>query len=305
MSNQEKRALVTGAFSFSGKYIAKKLLDEGWKVSTLTNHPSQNSELSELIESYPLDFSSPDDIANIMKDADLFVNTYWIRNETGKLKFKDVVENTKLLIESAKHAEVRKFVHISILNPSEDSPYPYYRAKAEAENILKESGLNYTILRPAMLFGDQGILINNIAWFLRHLPVFAIPGDGSYKMQPIHVVDLAELVNESSKNNDNKIIDAIGPDIFTFEELIKHICVHIKTNPIVLKLPPDKIPLMMKPLEVILRDKVLTKDELASFMANLLVSESKPTGIIHLGEWIAANASWLGLKYFSDSKRHK
>ena len=77
--------------------------------------------------------------------------------------------------------------------PAPTSPWPYFRGKALVERALAESGLSYAVLRPAILFGGDGVLINNIAWLLRHLPVFAIGGRGDYRVRGIHVDDLAQL----------------------------------------------------------------------------------------------------------------
>ena len=88
-------------------------------------------------------------------------------------------------------------MHISITNPSLDSPLPYFRGKAILEKEIRASGISHAIVRPTVLFGKEDILINNITYLLRRLPVFAIPGSGDYRLQPIYVEDLAEIAVEA------------------------------------------------------------------------------------------------------------
>ena len=121
----------------------------------------------------------------------MLYNTYWVRFNYGSFSHAAAVENTLALFAAARQAGVGRVVHLSIANPSEDSPLEYFRCKARLERALRESGLSYAILRPTVLFGGQDILINNIAWMLRRLPVLGVFGDGRYRLQPIYVDDLA------------------------------------------------------------------------------------------------------------------
>ncbi len=106
-----------------------------------------------------------------MRGATVLYNTYWVRFTKGRASFDQAVANTEILVRAAVEAGVRRFVHVSITNPSEESPLPYFRGKAVVERMLVESGLSHAILRPTVLFGREDILINNIAWLLRKLPV--------------------------------------------------------------------------------------------------------------------------------------
>ncbi len=89
-------------------------------------------------------------------------------------------------------------MHVSITNPDPQSNLPYFWGKAILEEDLIASGMSYAILRPTVIFGKEDILINNIAWFLRRFPVFTLPGDGEYRLQPIYVADLAKLAAEQA-----------------------------------------------------------------------------------------------------------
>src|ERR1700737_561811 len=210
---------VTGAFSYSGRFIAARLLERGRVVRTLTNHPNPLDPLAPLIPAYPLNFEDADGLAAAMKGADTLYNTYWVRAPHGSLTHSVAVENTKRLIESARRAGVRRIVQTSIANPTA-STNSYYRGKAALEEAVRSSGLSYAIVRPTLLFGEGDVLINNIAWLLRHLPVFALPGDGRFRLQPMHVRDHARLLVEVGSEPADVVVDSAGPEIFTFDELV-------------------------------------------------------------------------------------
>ena len=215
--------VITGAYGYSGKYIAQRLLDAGRAVRTLTNSPQRPNPFGERVKAFPFDFNQPAKLGEALRGADVLYNTYWVRYDYAGTTQAVAVENTLKLFAAAKEAGVKRVVHVSIANPSADSPLQYFRYKARLEKALVESGLSYGILRPTVLFGGEDILINNIAWMLRRLPVLGVFGDGQYKIQPIHVEDLARLAVELGERRENEIVDAAGPETFTYRELVKQI----------------------------------------------------------------------------------
>jgi NADH dehydrogenase len=208
---------VTGAFSYSGKYITSRLLARGEEVITLTNHPNRPDPFEGKVKAFPLNFNNEEELVKNLSGIDVLVNTYWIRFDKGHNTQPRAVGNTKILIRAAAKAGVKRIVHISITNPSADSHLPYFWGKAANEKAVIDSGMSYAILRPTVLFGKEDILINNIAWLLRRLPLFGLPGDGSYKLSPVYVDDLAKLAVEAVYSKENYIWDAVGPDEFTFK----------------------------------------------------------------------------------------
>lgn len=297
--------LVTGAFGFSGKYIAKRLLDAGYQVRTLTNSPSRSNPFEDRVKPYPFNFDNPEKLRESLKGVSVLYNNYWVRFNSRDFTYSGAVENTLKLIEAASKTGVRRIVHISITNPSEDSPFEYFRGKAKLERTLKESGIPYSILRPAVLFGKEDILINNIAWFLRKFPVFGIFGDGKYRLQPIYVDDLAELAVEEGQKTGNRIIDAIGPETFTYRDLVEEIGKIIgNPRPIVL-IPRDLGYLVGSIVGKIMRDVTITHDEIEGLMAGLLYTDSSPLGKTRLTEWAKEHASTLGLHYANELARRK
>ena len=208
---------ITGAFGYTGSYVARLLVASGEQVIALTSSPRKPD--SPDIPAFPLKFDSS--LLNILRGVDVLYNTYWVRFNHGNFSHAQAVANTICLFDAAKQAGVHRVVHVSITNPDENSPLEYFRGKGQLEQALRETGLSYAILRPAVLFGGSDILINNIAWTLRHLPVFGIFGDGSYRLQPIHVADFANLMVEQAYENANTVINGIGSETFTYRGLVE------------------------------------------------------------------------------------
>jgi len=294
---------VTGAFSYSGKYITRRLLERGEEVITLTGHPNRPDPFGGRVKAYPLDFDEAS-MSCSLQGAEVLVNTYWVRFDKEQNTQPRAVENTRKLIHAAQAAGVRRIVHISITNPSSESPLPYFWGKAANEKAVIDSGLSYAILRPTVLVGDEDILINNIAYFLRRFPFFLLPGDGSYRLQPVHVDDVAELAVEAVYRGDNYIIDAVGPDIFTFKEMVGLIGEKIGARRPLLSFPPRLALLAAQFISLFVKDVVLTPEEIDGLMAGLLVSKDPPLGRTRLADWLEENSDKVGAHYASEIGRH-
>ena len=295
---------VTGAFSFSGKYITKRLLALGEEVITLTGHPNRPDPFGGKVKTYPLDFDETS-MTQSLQGADVLVDTYWVRFDKGENTQPRAVENTCKLINAAKAAGVKRIVHISIANPSADSHLPYYWGKAANEKTVIDSGMSYAIVRPTVLVGNnEDILINNIAYLLRRFPVFFIPGDGSYGIQPVYVEDLADLAVEGVYSKENYIIDAVGPDAYTFKELVQLVGETISAKRPMISVPPRLALLAAQFLSLFVGDVMLTPEEVDGLMANLLVSKEPGRGKTAFKDWLEANKDIVGKKYASELKKH-
>lgn len=295
---------ITGAFSFSGKYITKRLLARGEEVITLTGHPNHPDPFGGKVKAYALDFDEASMTRNL-QGAEVLVNTYWVRFDKGENTQPRAVENTRKLINAAKTAGVKRVVHISIANPSADSHLLYYWGKAANEKTVKESGMSYAILRPTVLVGNnEDILINNIAYLLRHFPFFLIPGDGSYGIQPVYVEDLADLAVEGVYRKDSYAIDAVGPDTYTFKELVRLIGEKIGAKRPLISVPPALALLAAQFISLSVRDIILTPEEVEGLMANLLVSKEPARCKTAFKDWLEANKDIVGKKYASELKKH-
>ncbi|MBX7236202.1 MAG: NAD(P)H-binding protein [Caldilineales bacterium] len=294
---------VTGAFGYSGKYIAQRLLAAGRTVITLTNSTDRANDFGGRLPVYPFHFDQPDELARSLAGVEVLYNTYWVRFNHKLFRHADAVHNTLILFEAAQRAGVQRIVHISITNPAEDSPLEYFSGKARLERALIESGLSYAILRPTVLFGKEDILINNIAWLLRHLPVFGVFGDGSYRLQPVYVDDLAALAVAQGAASANAILNAIGPETFTYRQLVTTIGQLIGARRPVIGVPPAVGYWVGRAVGGLVGDVTITREEIAGLMANLLYVDTPPTGTTKLTDWIAAHADSLGRRYTSELAR--
>ncbi len=303
MSEAEINA-ITGAFGYTGKYITRRLLAMGKEVRTLTGHPDNPNPFGERVRVYPFNFDNFAELVQSLQGVTTFYNTYWIRFSHGTNTFESAVKNTQTLIRAAVEAGVQRIVHVSITNPVETSRFPYFRGKAMLEQDIINSGLSYTIVRPTVIFGDEDILINNIAWCLRHFPVFPIFGSGEYSLQPIYVEDMADLVVEGGQQQGNGIVDAVGPDIFTFEQLVRLIMEKLRKRVILTHVNPNAALSLAKLIEPFLGDVLITREEVFGLMANLLISHEPPTGHTRLGDWLEEHRANVGKKYASELARH-
>jgi NADH dehydrogenase len=295
--------VVTGAFSYSGAAIARELQAAGRRVRTLTGHPGRASA-ADGIEVRPLDFTDPAALAQSMRGAGTLYNTYWVRFAHGDVDHPVAVTRSRALFQAAVAAGVQRIVHVSITNPSADSPYPYFRGKAAVEQALSDLGVPHAVLRPAILFGGDGVLINNIAWLLRHLPVFAVGGTGEYRIRPIHVGDLARLAVRAGTSAATEVIDAVGPERPSFLALVQTIKAAVGSRSQVVRMPGALIPAAGRLLGLALRDTLLTTEEYRAMADGLADTEGPATGETALSQWIADHKDTLGRVYANELTRH-
>lgn len=294
-----QKDLVTGAYGYSGTYLRERLQQAGHTVRTLTAHPPREPD----IEVFPLDFTDPGALAAAFDGVTTFYNTYWSRYPQTGTGHPDAVANTATLFEAARRAGVERVVHISITNPDPTSFYEYYRGKAATEALLTGSGLSHAIVRPAVIFGGDDILINNIAWLLRRFPVFAVPGTGRYRLRPVHVEDLADLCVRLGSERTNTVVDAIGPESFSFEDLVGTIAEAVGAPFRPVHLPPAMVSVLLRGLSLLTRDVVLTRDEIDGLMAELIMVEGKATCPTPLTSYLRDNARQIGDRYRSELSR--
>lgn len=294
---------VTGAFGYSGRHITDLLLAQGKRVRSLTGHPDRPDPFAGRVEVRRFEFEDLARMRAALAGVKVLYNTYWVRFAHGTTTHAGAVERSRQLFRAAAEAGVERVVHVSITNPSLDSPLPYFRGKAEVEQILAASGLSYAILRPAVFFGGRDVLINNIAWLLRRLPVFGI-APGRYGLQPIHVEDMARLSVEQGESRSNLTMDAVGPEALGFDELVRLVRRAVRSRALVTTVPPWFLLLASRLLQGVMGDVVLTSDEVAGLTSNLLVSSGPATGKTRFSDWLGQNAAGLGTAWASELERH-
>lgn len=295
---------VTGAFSYTGKYVTQRLLARGEEVITLTNHPNRPNPFNGQVKAFPLDFDEAG-MTKSLQGAEVLVNTYWVRFDKDSNTQPRAVENTRKLVNAAKAAGVKRIAHVSIANPSADSHLPYYWGKAANEKAVIESGLAYAIIRPTVLVGGgEDILINNIAYLLRRFPFFLLPGDGSYGIQPVHVEDVADLLVDGVYSGENYTVDAVGPEAYTFKALVKLVGETIGARRPLISTPPRLALLAAQFLSLFVSDVILTPEEVDGLMANLLVSKEPARCKTKFSVWLEENKNSIGTKYASEIAKH-
>ena len=303
-SNKSELNVVTGAFGYTGKYIARRLLADGIRVKTLTGHPERPNPFGAQVVAAPFNFDDLPTLIDQLSGASTLYNTYWVRFSRGEVTFDRAVENTRTLIQAAKDAGVGRIVHVSITNPSLNSSLPYFRGKAQVEEAIIDSGISYAIIRPTVIFGIEDILINNIAWMLRRFPLFVVPGGGGYRFQPIFVEDLAGLAVDAGGQEDNLILDAAGPETYTFDEFVRLVGQTMGSRTKIVHLPSALALGISKIVGYFLGYVVLTRDEITGLMSDLLISDAPPAGNTSLKSWLTINVATLGGSYTSELDRH-
>jgi uncharacterized protein YbjT (DUF2867 family) len=293
--------VVTGAFSYTGSFIAKELLARGRRVRTLTRHPAPDHPLAGRIETAPLVFDRT--LVDSLRGADTVYNTYWIRFERREETFAGAVENTRKLLAAAREAGVRRVVHLSVSNPSEDSPLPYFRGKAQAERAVMDAGLGYAIIRPTLVFGRGDLLLSNIAYLLRRSPLFLVLR-GGYEVQPVSVVDTARIAVDHGLDTNNVVVDAAGPQRLPFLRLVRELAAVVGSHARIGEAGRRLVLLSAKCAGYALRDVLLTADELDALAAGLLVSDAPALGSDRIEAWLAVNADTLGRSYTSELGRN-
>ena len=296
--------VVTGAFGYTGRHIARRLLEMGRTVKTLTGHPARFDPFDGRVAAEPLDFSQPDRLRESLRGAATLYNTYWIRFPHGATTFDTAVANSRVLLKAAVEAGVRRVVHISITGANSASPLPYFRGKGLVEEELTGQGVSYGIVRPTIVFGDEDILLNNIAWALRRFPMFPLPGRGQYRVQPVYVGDLAKIAVRAGMEEANVVRDGAGPETLTFAQMVQAIRSTVGSRTVTIPVPPYLALALSSAIGLLVRDVVLTKDEIRGLMAGLLVSRDPPTGTVALSDWLQQNKATLGRRYRSELSRH-
>jgi uncharacterized protein YbjT (DUF2867 family) len=295
---------VTGATSYTGRFIAERLVAAGRTVVDLTRRPGALHPPGDAVRSAPLDFDDPHALARTLDGVDTLYNTFWIRFERGPITYAWAIERSGILFQAAARAGVRSIVHISVINASRDAPTAYFRAKAVVEEALAASGINHAIVRPTVTFGPGDILLNNLAWTLRRLPAFGMPGMGRYPIQPVHIDDIADLAVRSASLPSGTVVDAAGPDTYSFREFVAVVREAIGSRALVVPVPVTAALLAARLIGLVVRDEVLRRDEVTELEAGLMRSTATPQGKIRLVDWLAANADTLGRHWSNELDRH-
>lgn len=260
--------------------------------------------LSGRVDRSALQFRDGAALRESLRGAETLYNTYWVRFERGESTFARAVENIGVLLRAAHDAGVRRVVHVSVANASEESPLPYYRGKALAERHVAAAGFSHAVVRPTLVFGSNDILINNIAWTIRRFPFFAVARRGDYPVQPVSVGDVATLCVDAGGRDTDETFDAAGPEIYTFSELVRAVGTAVGRPPRIVSVPGGAVLALGRIVGAFARDVVLTREELDGLRAGLLASHDPPLGRASFDEWLHGSGAELGRRYVSELARN-
>jgi nucleoside-diphosphate-sugar epimerase len=301
---RQSRVAVTGSFGFTGRALTEQLLSAGHEVVTLSRRTGAGDPLLPRISVRPFDADRPDELAASLAGVDTLFNTYWLRFPRGTSTFEGAVERSATLLAAARAAGVRRVVHVSVVNAEPDAATPYVRAKAALEGVVRSSGLELVIVRPTLTYGPNDILINNLAWALRRLPVYGMPGLGRYTVQPVHVDDVARICIDAAAGPAGVIVDAAGPETLEYRQLVELVRGAVGSRSIVVPMPHLAVLAAARVLGLLVRDVVLTRDEIRELTSSLLTSHAPPLGTIRISDWVPANATSLGRRWSSELARN-
>ncbi len=252
MNSQNQKIFIIGGTGFVGRVVLKELIRQNFNVKIFIR---KNSEYKirdicfyadskninmELIDG---DINDIDRLSDIIKDCHAVINLLGIirENKRKNITYKNIhINAVSNIVAACTKSGVTRFIHISALGSREDINMPYFYSKYIGEKIVKEKGLEWTIFKPSIIFGEEDKFINMLDKLIFPFIPFIIPGSGKSKMQPVSVKDVASAIVSSIKRQDciNKIIEAGGTEIFSFKDIIKLIAESKGINlPILINLP--------------------------------------------------------------------
>ncbi len=304
-------AAVTGAWSYLGRHITQALQARGQTVRSLTSRAiPADDPFQGAVQAYPL-HGEQESLVHALDGVDTLYNTYWVRHTRPPIGHRGpwttheaAVARSRHLIDAAQAAGVKRLVHVSITQPDAASPFPYFRGKAAVEAYIRHSGLSYAILRPACFFGAHDILINNIAYAVRRFPLFCLPRPLGYRVRPIHVQDMATLMCTYGADTTNGVWDACGPEQYPFDQLVQQMGQWLTgRRPRLVPLPSALCHILYRIAGQVLRDTILSREELQALAADHLSSTAPPLGTTRLSTWVQAHREDLGLTFRPEPPR--
>jgi NADH dehydrogenase len=215
--------LVTGGTGFVGGHVVHELRGRDLSVRCVVRDPHKAAKLAawgcELVQGDVTDSAA---LRRAVDGVDAVVHLVAIRQGRDRDFERIMVGGTRDLLAAAKEAGVRRFVHMSALGTSEETKdlVPYYGAKWETEQLVRESGLPYVIFRPSFVFGRDGGILPTFVKLARYTPVTPITGSGKQRIQPIWAGDLANYFGDAVTRDDvaEQLYELGGPDAVTWNE---------------------------------------------------------------------------------------
>lgn len=250
--------LVTGAAGYVGNHLVRRLVEAGHPVRAMVrNRDKAEARLGDVrdrIEIVTADVTEPDTLAPAMQGVDTVIHLVAIAIESGAATYERInTQGTINVVDAAKAAGVRRFVNMSQNGARSDAPYPFLASKGKAQDYVAQSGLDWTAMRPSVIFGPQDEFANVQARLIKLTPlVFPIVGDGSAKFQPVWVEDVVEATARSLDREDavGQEYGLGGPEVLTYAEIVQRVLAALETQRLTIKVPVPVLRPVVKLMEI-------------------------------------------------------
>ena len=217
---KSNQVVITGASGFVARNLRKHLSKNGIKLISISrNNFKQFKNESKIISK---NYDQKNILSQIQNSAAI-IHLVGIGNQSTKTDFNIVnVELTKHILNLSKKAKIKKFIYLSGLGVSKNTTLGYFISKYNAEKLILDSKLDYTILRPSYIVGKDDLFTKYLKKQIKNQKI-EIPGSGDYSFQPIYINDVVKIFHELiiQRKFKNKIIDLVGPDYIPFEQYVK------------------------------------------------------------------------------------
>ena len=216
---------VLGGSGFVGRHVCHQLVARGYRVTVPTRDRERAKSLITLptADVFTADVHDPATLKKVVRGCDAVINLIGVLHDgRGKASFRQAhVDLARKVAEACRQRGVQRLIHMSALNAAVNAPSAYLRSKGEAEAIVRESGLCYTIFRPSVIFGRDDHFLNLFAKLLRLMPVIVL-GSPNARFQPVYVEDVAHVFTESLTRLESfgRSYDLAGPRVYTLRELV-------------------------------------------------------------------------------------
>lgn len=266
--------LITGATGFVGRNLIKRLSNTS-KVRCLIR---KDINLGENVHSIKGDLLNIKSLEEATKDIDTVIHSAAIIKSNKKEEFKKVnVKGTKNLVNACVKNGVKRFIHISSCDVILRNKHDYAYSKLEAEKFVKNSGLDYFIIRPTVIYGKDdkenlGILFN----IIKKYPFAPVMGKGNYQLQPVYIEDVINIIFKCLNSKKiNKTYFVAGPKALTFNEIIDEASKVLSKKIIKIHFPLPLLRILLKPYEMLAKNPSLTYKKLLSVTENKICDISK------------------------------
>ncbi len=241
--------LITGASGYVGNNLVRRLVELGQPVRAMVGHPEKAlvrlADIEAKVQIVKGDVTRPETLTEWMADVDTVIHLVAVAIEKGKRTYEAInTQGTINVVDAAKAAGVKRFINMSQNGASPDSPYRFLRSKGLAQDYVAKSGLDWTAMRPSVIWGPQDEFANVQARLIQLTPIiYPIVGDGKATFQPVYVGDVVEAIVRAvdDPTTVGKAYELGGPEVLTYEEIVDRVMKALHTSRIKIKVP---VPLM-------------------------------------------------------------